>query len=412
MTMHRNLALLGLPPFDRYLLEHLLLGEYGEGGFVIVHDLHAADLVISNADDGNVVRNLKARGLAAPVLLIGDSDAGTGWPLLARPVTADALVMAIGQLTMAPARAVGAAPAPSASPVTAAVAAAWRSPAAGFEPTAPFSDSDFPPTRQAPLSALSAPAGGVRNQTPPSTPGFQATVPFAALEMPGVSVASVSAPADSAAGAKSIETRHVASPATGPIISMPRQVVPPDLAQEVLMWRDGPPAPPVAAPVSPPAAAPARADLDSYWTSNLAEATLDHPTLPQALGGEPSASILLVGGPRLSDGSLMKALRGFGHRVDHAPDGGGALSRLAARDYGFVFLDQAALGVSTLSVCRTLRRHESKPRVVVIAAKGSWLQRLLANSAGVDAWMIKPLVKKRLQHYLRKRIVEKLTAPV
>ena len=431
MPLHRNLALLGLPPGDRHLLERLLLGAKGEAGFEIVHDLQTADLIISNADDGNVVRKLQARGLSAPVLLIGDSDAGTGWPLLVRPLSTDALVAAIGKLTMAPARSAGAASASPVVPMAVPAGASWRPHTGGFATTEPFAEADFPSTRHSPLSARSAPSAApglpppsapltspvpsadARHSTPvPTANSFQATVPFAALEASDVSATHMSKPVASAPVAQAIETRIATSLASGSSGVSPREIVPPALAQDVLMWRDGPPA--AAAPESQRATAPvsksARGDSDSYWTSNLEAGTMDHPTRPQGLGGEPSASILLVGGPRLAGGSLMKALRGFGHRVDHAPDGGGALSRLAARDYHFVFLDHAALGISTLSLCRSLRRHDRALRVIVIAAQGSWLQRMLARSAGVDAWMIKPLVKKRLQNYLRKRIDDKFSA--
>jgi len=434
MSNYRRLALLGLPPADRHLLEPLLLGSAGEAGYVIVHDLAEADLIISNADDGHVVRGLQARELSAPVLLIGDSNAGTGWPLLSRPIEPKALVAAVNAL------AAGAGANRSASVLPPAhvprPSAPWRPDADESQPPA---EADFPSTRVVPLSARAdkpVPARGVEwpqalaaaPQTRPgfqatvpfsdsgraslaqvpapasesasaSAPGFQSTVPFAALEMPG--------------GAPSIEKPVTAAPVVRPAAVSNGGVD--ALAQDVLMWRDGPPAA-AAAPALAPAPAPSRNDSDSYWTSSLAAETLDHPTAPQALDGEPSASIMLVGGPRLANGSLIKALRGFGHRVDYAPDGGGALSRLTARDYDVVFLDQTALGVSTLSLCRALLKRAAQEgltlRVVVIATTGSWLQRLLARMAGVDTWMVKPLVKKRLKSYLRKVIASRTAGAV
>lgn len=433
MTHHRRLALLGLPPSDRHLIETLLLGSAKESGYVVVHELEEADLIICNADDGQVVRKLQLRNLNAPVLLIGERDAGSGWPVLPRPLSSQALVAAMSTLAVAPVRPAPLpgipVPAPAATGVP---VASWRPPAAAFQSTQPFSEADFPSTRQVPLSATRmpaptrpdlappVPAAGVSaaspaaNRAPAVAPGFQATVPFAALE---------TTPGDTPEQRSHQATVRVAARPAPPGNTD-------SLAQDVLMWRDGPAATKAATkPVVPAKAektdtafagpasrSPGGASLspasggDSYWTSSLASDSLDHPTRPQALGGEPSASILLVGGPRLAGGSLIKALRGFGHRVDHAPDGGGALSRLAARDYDFVFLDHAALGISTLSLCRTLLRRAAsdsklKLHVVVIAGQGSWLQHLLARSAGCDAWMIKPLVKKRLQNYLRKRIL-------
>ncbi|MBE2262520.1 MAG: hypothetical protein IAE92_07250 [Burkholderiaceae bacterium] len=427
MSNYRRLALLGLPPADRHLLEPLLLGSAAEAGYVIVHDLEEADLIISNADDGHVVRGLQARQLAAPVLLIGDSDAGTGWPLLSRPIESGALVAAVSTL------AAGAGMNRSGSGLPPAHAprspAPWRPDAAESQPPV---EADFPSTRVVPLSAradVPLPARRVERLQPqapvaaPETrPGFQATVPFS--DSGRASLAQVAAPASESASAPgfqstvpfaALEMAGGAPPIEKPVRApVARPAVAGNgvnaLAQDVLMWRDGPTATAAPAPASAsapaPAPAPSRNESDSYWTSSLAPETLDHPTAPQALDGEPSASIMLVGGPRLANGSLIKALRGFGHRVDYAPDGGGALSRLTARDYDVVFLDQTALGVSTLSLCRALLKRAAQERltlrVVVIATTGSWLQRLLARMAGVDTWMVKPLVKKRLKNYLRK----------
>jgi hypothetical protein len=53
-----------------------------------------AALVIANADDAAVVSALKAQMPAAGVVLLGHSDQGTGWPLVPRPLSLQALITA------------------------------------------------------------------------------------------------------------------------------------------------------------------------------------------------------------------------------------------------------------------------------------------------------------------------------
>ena len=115
-----------------------------------------------------------------------------------------------------------------------------------------------------------------------------------------------------------------------------------------------------------------------------------------------------MGEARLAGSSLIRALRGFGYRVDYVPDGEVALSRLASQDYGFAFLDAVSMGRQTLPVCRALRKRaralgQQHLHIVVIAKKSDFLRRLLARMAGCDAWMSLPLERRRLGQYLRSR---------
>jgi len=88
-----RLALVGLPPAERTLLEDLFLQDLQRGnGYALVGDLEQADLIITNADDVHGVRTLQTRRLPAVVLLIGESDAGTGWPVLSRPIRLRAVI--------------------------------------------------------------------------------------------------------------------------------------------------------------------------------------------------------------------------------------------------------------------------------------------------------------------------------
>ena len=85
MSSPCRIALLGLSPADRTVIEPL----FRQGPAAdqprdceLVQDLNQADLIIANADDPNTVHALQARQLPAAVLLMGASDAGTGWPVV------------------------------------------------------------------------------------------------------------------------------------------------------------------------------------------------------------------------------------------------------------------------------------------------------------------------------------------
>jgi CheY-like chemotaxis protein len=422
MSFVCHVALLGLSPVDRTLIETLLRQDLASGvAGELVHDLHQADLIIANADDANTVHGLHARKLPAPVVLIGDTDAGTGWPVIARPIEPQRILQAIKRLTPAPGRAMNRVVPPSPSP----------SPrASGFEATVPF----------APLE-MAGRSGGAGNTS------FEVTQPFER----------------SAAGS-------LAAHAPGPRRQMQHEPID---ARSVLMWRDAQVNPPVSAPVAAAVGespvprltpsdgavteaasfvAPARdfpafagfettrdadhpelAQVPGNWrdlarqqaraahvpeqpappeSENLSSSfadPADQPTLPPGIAAAgPVQAILLVGEERLAESSLIRALRGFGYQVDYVPDGDVALSRLASQDYGFVFLDAVSMRRQTLPVCRALRKRaralgQQRLHIVVIAKKGELLRRLLARVAGCDAWMTLPLERKRLGQFLRSR---------
>ena len=95
-----RLALVGLPSEERKLLQGLFLEDLQRGnGYELVGDLEQADLIIANADDVSAVRSLQSQKLLAEIFLIGESDAGTGWPVLNRPIRLRAVMEAVSQVT-------------------------------------------------------------------------------------------------------------------------------------------------------------------------------------------------------------------------------------------------------------------------------------------------------------------------
>jgi CheY-like chemotaxis protein len=379
-----RLALVGLPPDERKLLQGLFLEDLQRGhGYELVADLEQADLVIANADDVSAVRSLQSQKLQAEIFLIGESDAGTGWPVLNRPIRLRAVMEAVSQVTPRQREM------DSLSPET---RASDLGPA--FEATMPF----------APLDMAYRPGArgdaGFTGQEDADRPQFEATQPFESEDTGAMPIRPPPAPAARPAPVDRID------------------------AKSVLMWRDAQAstvhpqskAPPLSftpAPASSRAVAsgeaprePRAAAPENYGMSSIFPESAEHPTSPQSLAGDgPEEYILLVGEPRLSESSLIRVLRSFGFRVDHVADGDIALTRLTSQSYRFVFLDAPSLGEQTLPVCRAIRKRSramgTPLRQVVIAREKQPIRRFFARLAGCDEWMVLPLNRTLLERYVR-----------
>lgn len=96
MHSSRLIALIGLSSTEQVLLEGVLFPR--NGGRILnavrTHDLHKAELIIANADHVESVHTLRSLAPPARVILLGTSNAGTGWPVLARPLQVHAVLAA------------------------------------------------------------------------------------------------------------------------------------------------------------------------------------------------------------------------------------------------------------------------------------------------------------------------------
>ncbi len=414
-----RIALLGLSPADRTVIEPL----FRQGPAAdqprdceLVQDLNQADLIIANADDPNTVHALQARKLPAAVLLMGASDAGTGWPVVSRPIQWPAVLQAVSRLTQQlPGSGPRRTPAPPA-----------RHPEPNFEATVPFAPLEmtkasgagayqgFDVTQPFDRSA----AGGLVPHVPAARPAVQDdTIDVRSVLMwrdaQAGPPATPSVPAEGSPAARAsapVEPRTETAPAAGPQPGFPglagfestRDADHPEHPTVPGNWRELAQQQAQARRLAAQPVAPEPTDLSSSFADPA-----DHPTLPPAvaLSGKRPV-ILLVGAARLAESSLIRALRGFGYPVDYVEDGDAALSRLATQAYGFAFLDDVSLGRQTVPLCRALHKRaralgQQQLRVVVIARNGGPLRRLWARMTGCDAWMTLPLDRKRLGQYLR-----------
>jgi hypothetical protein len=385
MSRPRPIALTGLSPTEQILLEGALFKPSSNQlpGALQVHDLAQAELIIANADDPAVVRELQTRALPAHVLLLGASDAGTGWPVVARPLRLHAVLEAARRALAPP-------PDPDDEDDTDVPArtTGWRrrfkEEPPNFMATQPFmavelpaAKSGFESTRQ---FAPSAP-GSLYETTQPFVPAgrdrkdFQATQQFSAREMPS--------------GVPS--------------------VVPSDWGAEVNEWEKGQAAagsraadkgPRATTPSAPPAASTPAPSMAA------APAAVTPATPTPANSSAPGGRILIIGQPGTAADGLLKILQSAGFVADFASGGEAAFHVMAKKPYHFVFLIEVSLGPEALVLCRSMpERRGASPsslRVVIVASHRSLVARIRAWFAGCHAWMAIPLGKNELLDYLRK----------
>lgn len=407
MSIRCPLSLVGLTSTDRSLLETLFAQSWRYGpGYEVVADLSRAEMVIANADDPDVLRNLRAARLNIPVLLIGATDGGTGWVRLPRPIHLPAVIDAMThldpRLNGVQLRAV--APPKEENSLFASLAdftagngirQPIKAPPAPARPSAPAAMPTAPVLP--PVSPIKT-KGPAISFPPPKPPDhandFAMTVAFSASMMPGFTDSGESQSGFTATQ----QFEHSRAP---------HQTSPAADAQDrsILMWHDD---------VNPTTKSQPPSQNRRFGTAEQGGESVaemwsmpaDLPELTSPLSV--TITILLVGSSHLADGSLMRALLRLGYQVDCAQDVDEVLGRLEQHQHRFVFLDASSLGKRTNEVCRAVRKWgrnaKRPPHVVVVDYQDGLLRRWLAKLAGCDGWMMMPFRRRDLQSYLEKRL--------
>jgi len=418
MSIRCPLSLVGLTSTDRSLLETLFAQSWRYGpGYEVVADLSRAEMVIANADDPDVLRNLRAARLNIPVLLIGATDGGTGWVRLPRPIHLPAVIDAMTHLdprlngvqlrtTVAPPKEENSL---FASLADFTAGGGIRQPLkAAPAPAAPARASTLaavPNTKVPPASPIKT-KGPAISFPPPKPPDhandFAMTVAFSASMMPGFTDSGESQSGFTATQqfehSKAPHQTPPATAASGPAAADTQD-------RSILMWHDDV----SAIAKGKPQAQDRRFGTAEQGGESVAEMwsmPADLPELTSPLSV--TITILLVGSSHLADGSLMRALLRLGYQVDCAQDVDEVLGRLEQHQHRFVFLDASSLGKRTNEVCRAVRKWgrnaKRPPHVVVVDYQDGLLRRWLAKLAGCDGWMMMPFRRRDLQSYLEKRL--------
>jgi DNA-binding response OmpR family regulator len=100
--------------------------------------------------------------------------------------------------------------------------------------------------------------------------------------------------------------------------------------------------------------------------------------------------------------AMAAALAADGHHVDAAADGTAALDALAADQHDVVLLDIAlGAGPDGVEVCRRLRHAGLAPYVMMLTARDTEAEIVLALEAGADDYVTKPVGIAELRSRVR-----------
>ena len=99
--------------------------------------------------------------------------------------------------------------------------------------------------------------------------------------------------------------------------------------------------------------------------------------------------------------ALARGLRSEGYAVDVAGDGDKALLNARVYDYDAVVLDLMIPGPDGFEVCRTLRKEDRWPPVLMLTARDQVEDRVQGLDVGADDYLVKPFAFRELLARLR-----------
>jgi len=111
--------------------------------------------------------------------------------------------------------------------------------------------------------------------------------------------------------------------------------------------------------------------------------------------------VLLVEDEAAIARDVASALAETGYVVDIARDGEEGWFRASTEDYDAIVLDLGLPKLDGLSVVRRLREEDSTVPILVLTARGAWLQRVEGIDAGADDYLTKPFAPKELSARIR-----------
>ncbi|MGI9217443.1 MAG: hypothetical protein ACR2JA_10670 [Hydrogenophaga sp.] len=336
-----------------------------------------AQILIVNADNLQALHLVQYADLPGKVLLVGNSDGGTGWALQRKPIK---LVSVLAELD----RLVGVAPKPAtAQPASRAGAVAHQPVPAhqgadrGFAATEPYQSAPMGLSTATPM----VPAARPRRRS--SDTEFPATRP-----MVRSTVASATAPA----------------PAVAPRAPTP---MPPSPRQQALSAR---------------AARPGVMGLTDFGgLDDLPQPTSRSPksrsprstnhTAKAAAPVVPHGDMLLVSESLVEGRILHKRFKKYGLNIDWSREGKQALVMLKAHPYRLVAIDRLNGEPDAYQVCRSAKQcklpNGQPPVVIMFAPSAGSMDRIKAGLAGGDAYLSRSVAEAEFYKLLAQhRLVE------
>lgn len=352
MSAAYTVALVGFSQAESSTFESFFrLASRRPPGYLVQDEVMDAQILIVNADNVQAVLLVRDAELPGKVILVGNSDGGTGWPLHRKPVKLVAMLAALDEM-------VGAArPAP---------ARRRSSGHSRLPPQKVFQTSQF---QGLDASMKLATGQSVPFQHPPQVPpgaggdrGFAHTQPFTGIP-PGM--------APAARGRRRSPdtefppTRPLLAGAVPPAITRPGVVRMTDFAG----LEDLPSPPPPRAPRSP------RSRLSA-----------EKAPVPEVARGD----MLLVAESLVEGRILLKRFRKYGLAVDWSREAAQSLNMLKTHHYRVVVIDRLQGVPDANQICRTAKQTKGPkgaPVVIMFAPTAGSMDRMKAGLAGSDAYL-------------------------
>ncbi len=302
-----------------------------------------AQVLLVNADNAQALHLVRYAELPGKVLLVGQSDGGTGWPLQHKPVRLVSLLAGLDGLVVGPRPPAGSKPlAPpqrfqatqpyQASQLQGLDASMRRAAAAGRSRRG--ADTEFPPTRPLVREAAAPPASAV---SPPS-----AATAAARAQRPGV-----------------VSLTDFAGLDDLPMPASPR----------------------------------ARRSRLGAATRTPSAATASVPEVPRG-------DLLLVAESLVEGRALLKRLKKYELAVDWSREATQALAMLKAHPYRVVVIDRLKGDPDAFQVCRAAKQTRGPkgvaPVVFMFAPTAGSMDRMKAGLAGSDAYLPRSISEAEL----------------
>jgi CheY-like chemotaxis protein len=321
------------------------------------------DLFLVDASDAQAVALFNERNnlRRVPAILIGDSDHGTGYPLLARPLQWTRLFKAFD----------------SAIAEDNALQSQLDRTMPNIIPPSSLAPAGVPPVAAiAPAPAYSAPL-------PNTPPAVSAPAPATKTFDISLEVTQVMQPVPAAYATHPTPAIRVTPPAPSNFQLTPApSIAPPAVRTQSLAPAPIPPAP-TASPAPYASMAPAAPMV----------------VAPPPVETKPEADWVLVVDDNTTVREFMKSkLAPFNFNVDYAESGEQAVGLTGQRRYTCVFLDVVMPGIDGYQVCKLIKSKKSlgKTAVVMLTSKSSPFDKIRGAMAGCDAYLTKPVDEEKL----------------
>ena len=318
--------------------------------YTVQDEVMDAQILIVNADNTQALHLVRYAELPGKILLIGQSDGGTGWPLQLKPVKLVSVLNALDAI-------VGVRPA----------ATQQRSPPGGFAATPPYQNSQLHGLDASMRLASGRHAGADRS--------FSATQPPEEAHQ-------AMAPAVSARRRRSADTEF---PPTRPMeqgdarttstVPPPQRAAPAGNRQGTMRLTDFGGLDDLPSPPAPRSTRSPRSRIST-----------DKAAVAEVARGD----MLLVAESLVEGRILLKRFKRYGLTIDWSREAAQALVMLKANPYRLVVIDRLKGEPDANQICRSAKQSKGPkgaPVVIMFAPTAGSMDRMKAGLAGSDAYL-------------------------